>query len=687
MASFSKARGRTLRSRRDRSAQHNRNKFNPRFELLEPRNLLSANPLVDSTANVLVRSINGSGNNVANPAWGMVGTDFIRLAAAAYADGISSPALPQDQSARAISNIVNNQAIDPNNPSAGDIETVDQKSLSDYGYAFGQFMDHDMDLTPDGGASFPIAVAPGDPIGPNALPFTRSLTDPNTGTSTSNPAQQFNNDTSFLDLSQVYGSTQEVSDALRTMEGGLLKTSDGNMLPFNSTDFFTTDQIRALNMANDSHVVSDDKLYAAGDRRANENIELTAIQTLFMRNHNRIAAQLQMLHPDWTDEQLFQEARKINIADYQSIIYNEWIPAVLGTRALPGYSGYKSNVNPTISNEFATVGFRFGHSLLSAEIGRDQNNGTPINDPQGGEVPLVDAFFNPTLVNPAGVVDPVTGHLSTDIGPILKAMADGDSQAMDVAAVNDVRNLLFGNGQGGQDLIARDIQRDRDNGIPDYNTLRQSVGLKPVTSFADITKNIQVQQALQQAYGSVDNIDAFEGGLAEDHVPGSDVGPLFQAIMVDQFTRLRDGDRFFYLNENFSPSEQQLLRQGNTLAEVIQANSTASNLQNNVMQFKASISGIVSSFSPFRLNGVSGITVDLKNVEGEVVATTVTDSRGHYRFNQLSGVSATGNYTISLELANGQRDLPQSRTVAIDSGDTFVNNVNFLVVNSVRQDA
>src|SRR5262249_25434337 len=150
-----------------------------------------------SSSSSSYRSIDGTGNNLANSTWGSAGTDLLRTSPVGYADGISAPSLPQDQSARAISNILNNQA-DPNNPSQ-DLNTVDQQGLSDFGYVFGQFMDHDMDLTRDGGASLPIAVAAGDPIGPNALPFTRSQTDPNTGTSTSNPAQQVNDVTSFLD--------------------------------------------------------------------------------------------------------------------------------------------------------------------------------------------------------------------------------------------------------------------------------------------------------------------------------------------------------------------------------------------------------------------------------------------------------------------------------------------------------
>src|SRR5439155_4333571 len=132
---------------------------------------------------------------------------------------------------------------------------------------------------------------------------------------------------------------------------------------------------------------------------------------------------------------------------------------------------------------------------------------------------------------------PLTGHISTDIGPILKADADEIAQTDDLLAINEIRNLLFGNGgltDNGLDLIARDVERARDHGIGTYNQVRQAYGLPPVTSFAQITSNVQVQKQLQAAYGTVDNIDPFEGGLAEDHVAGSDMGPLFTRILVDQ---------------------------------------------------------------------------------------------------------------------------------------------------------
>ena len=663
-----------------------------RVERLEARVLLASD----------VRSIDGTGNNVANSTWGSAVTDLVRLAAAAYADGVSAPALASNLSARAISNILNNQA-DPNNPSQ-DIQTVDQNSLSDFGYAFGQFIDHDLDLTLDGGASFPIAVAAGDPIGPSALPFTRSQYDLSTGTSAANPRQQINDVTSYLDLSQIYGSSRAVADALRTFVGGLLKTSPGNMLPYDNTTYFTPAQIAALNMANDAQAVPESQLFAAGDRRANENLELTALETLFARNHDQIATQLQKEHPHWSDERLFQEARKINIAEYQSIIYNEWLPAVLGPHALPTYSGYKSNVKASIATEFSTVAFRFGHSLLSSNIERATNQGTDIADVNAGgsSIPLSQDFFDPNLLNPSGVVDPLTGHTSSDIGSILKGDADGNSQAMDLLAIADVRNLLFGNGGlGGQDLMARDVQRARDHGIPDYNTLRAALGLPRVTSFAQITSNVTVQHELEQAYpGGVNTIDAFEGGLAEDHVRDSDVGPLFQAIMVNQFTRLRDGDRFFYLNESFSPDEMRMLQQGNTLAKVIEANTNVTNLQSDVFLFKASISGTVSAGAragrPYGQLGVAGLTLELEDASGDVFATTKTDRFGRYSFNQLSGpasnpdnspgVSAVGSYQVVLVLPAGMRQSSPSPTpILVTNGNTNVSEIDFSVALSASQ--
>jgi hypothetical protein len=335
--------------------------------------------------------------------------------------------------------------------------------------------------------------------------------------------------------------------------------------------------------------------------------------------------------------------------------------------------------------------------MLSGEIERQDNNGNDITgDPTGDpSINLAQDFFDPTVINTNGSIDPVSGHITSDIAAFLKGNADGVAQANDVLAINEVRNLLFANGglmDNGQDLIARDIQRARDDGIGTYNQVRVAFGLKPVTSFAQITSNVALQKELQQAYGSVDNIDPFEGGMAEDHVSGSDLGPLFTTILSDQFSRLENGDRFFYRNETFTSAERAMMQQGNTLGEIIENNTNITNLQPDVFKFTASISGTVSSPGRFG-NGLAGITVQLQDDSGDVLATTVTNRNGNYTFTQQSGpsanpeigsgVSATGDYQIVLVLPRNLHQVGQNPgPIHISRGGLNIKDVDFTVFSS-----
>ena len=141
------------------------------------------------------------------------------------------------------------------------------------------------------------------------------------------------------------------------------------------------------------------------------------------------------------------------------------------------------------------------------------------------------AFFNPTVL-------PETG-----IDPVLKYLASDGAKVIDNQLVYSVRNFLFGPpGAGGFDLASLNIQRGRDHGLADYNTTREAFGMPRVTSFDQISSNPETVAALQQLYGSVDDVDLWVGGLAEDHAPNASVGPLFSTIIADQFTRIRDGE-------------------------------------------------------------------------------------------------------------------------------------------------
>jgi hypothetical protein len=601
-------------------------------EQLESRQMLSASGF---------SPLDGVGNNVANPLLGTAGTALLRIS-----PQVGDPSLASNPSSRVVSNILNAQMT----------SATDANHLSNWGYLFGQFLDHDLGLTP-GDRTKPLTILtdPNDPVGMGDQAISRSLTNAD--------GQQINVNTSFIDLSQVYGSTKLVSDALRTFKGGLLKTSAGNMLPFNNLDFFTQAQLDALHMANDVRLVTNDKLFAAGDVRANENPELIAVQTLFMRSHNRIAGQLAASHPGLSDGALFQYARRLNIAIAQNIVYSGYLPALLGPTALPGYQGYDPKIDPSLATEFSTIGFRFGHSLLSSEIERTGNNGQTIQPP----IPLAQSFFNPTLVSAKSQVDPFTGLTSTDIGPILKGAASENSNAMDLQAIDDIRNVLFGQigaTNNGLDLMARDVERSRDHGIGTYNDVRAAYGLSPVTSFAQITKDTAVQAQLEQVYGTVDAIDPFEGGLAEDHVRGSDMGALFTRILADQFTRLRDGDRFFFRNESFTAEEAGIFYQNRTLGRVITNNTGIYNLQDNVFVFNAPILGRVL-FKPVAqtpLRGIPFVTVQLLDEDGAVIETTRTNSAGYYQF---QGPTETGSFTVHVvaprRLAIGNVDVDVTR--------------------------
>ncbi|HMC11093.1 MAG TPA: peroxidase family protein, partial [Pirellulaceae bacterium] len=271
------------------------------------------------------RSIDGTGNNLTNTTWGSAGVDLLRTAPAAYGDGIASLAGADRPSAREISNAVSDQ---------GGEEILNAQQLSAMAYAWGQFIDHDLDLTPTGGTEvLKIEVPNGDPsfdpnsTGTQGIYTSRSIFDAATGTGTDNPRQQVNTLTAWMDGSMIYGSDSTTAAALRTMSGGLLKTSDGNMLPLNDAETFPDGKLK---MANDAHIVTQDQLFAAGDVRANENIELTSLHTLFVREHNFWAAKIAAGDATLTDEQIYQKARSIVIGEIEAITYNQWLPAILG---------------------------------------------------------------------------------------------------------------------------------------------------------------------------------------------------------------------------------------------------------------------------------------------------------------------------------------------------------------------
>lgn len=529
-----------------------------RTEQLEKRELLAADiginlgieSLFDAET-VEVASVDGSGNNLLNTDWGSTDSQLFRIVSVEYADGVWTPAAEDRLSAREISNLVSAQSD----------SVVNDRYLTDLVWLWGQFVDHDIDLTGGGDptGTFDIAVPAGDeyfdPLGTGSetIGLTRSIYDPSTGHEADDPRQQINQITAYLDASVVYGSDQERSDALRTFEGGRLKTSEGDLLPFNVEGF-------------ENAGGTSDSLFLAGDIRANENAALTAMQTLWVREHNRLADEISASDSSLNDEDIYQRARTIVRAEIQAITFNEFLPVLLGKNAIDSYEGYDPSVYSGISNLFSTASYRFGHSMLSSELLRLNNDGTVSEE---GNLSLRDAFFAPQEI------------VNSGIDSLLLGAANQLAQEVDTLVIDDVRNFLFGEpGEGGFDLVSLNIQRGRDHGLADYNQVRIDLGLAPVTSFDQITSNAALALELENAYGTVDNIDVWVGGLAEDHVPGASVGELIQTVLVDQFERIRDGDRFWYQNI-FSGRELAEIER-TTLADVIMRNTDIDTLGNDV---------------------------------------------------------------------------------------------------------
>jgi hypothetical protein len=563
-----------------------------------------------------VQSLDGSGNNLANPTWGQAGTPYLRVAPARYTDGISRPVAGPN--ARYLSNRVFND-VNQN--------VFSERQVTAWGWTWGQFLDHTFGLRLGGAQNDPqgetanILFNNSDPLEDftndlGVIGFTRSVAAPGTGVTS--PRQQVNSESSYIDAAAVYSNSAARLDWLRegTVDGNPANNNARLLMPGNYLPRRTArgDPATAPPMDADGILrANPNNAMVAGDVRANENLFLTATQTLFAREHNRI---VNALPASLREEDKFQIARRVVIAEQQYITYNEWLPAMGVT--LPPYTGYRPDVNAALSNEFATVGYR-AHSQIHGEMEvetdaarytaaqLDAFRAQGIEVEQDGDeitlvIPLNRGFFNPDLLPAIG------------LGPMLEAIGGEPQYKNEEMIDNQLRSVLFqvpvsGNPDcldgpglpqcfnGVLDLGAIDVERGRDHGMPSYNQLRQAYGLPSRTSFTQITGessaafppgtgvdspaslafpqlfdvfNAEVDQNDEEAlestptrftrgaplaarlraiYGDVNNVDAFVGLVAEPHVPGSELGELQRAIWTRQFQRLRDGDRFFYGNQ------------------------------------------------------------------------------------------------------------------------------------------
>lgn len=514
------------------------------------------------------RTLDGTNNHPEN--LGATEAALSRVCDIAYDDSISAPAAPLRINSRSLSNLIFAQE-----------ERIDNSlNLSDYVWAFGQFLDHDISLVADSEEAvefLPIAVPSGDAIFEEGsiIPMSRSLPAPGTGTDVGNPRNYLNEVTSFIDGSAIYGSDDQRADQLRDPNSpiGKLWVSNGNLLPWN-TQTGEFDSNITLNAASfmENPIDEGSKMFLAGDVRANENPLLIAIHTVFVREHNRICDILAAENPGWSSDKIYETARKKVGAYLQGITYFEWLPAQ-GIE-IPEYNWYNENVDPSIFNVFSSAAFRMGHTLINSSIVRMENDGEEVLN---GNIPLRDAYFNPTIIN-----------LVNGIEPYLKGMATNLQQDFDAKMIDDLRNFLFaepGSGLAGLDLAAININRGRERGLPDYNTVRANFGLTRIGTFEGITGESEMASLLSDLYdGDINDIDPWVGMLAEKHKNGALFGELVMTILEKQFQALRDGDKFYFENDPaFSATEIEEIK-NTTLHDIIMRNTSIELMQDKVFE-------------------------------------------------------------------------------------------------------
>ena len=441
-----------------------------------------------------IRTLDGSGNNVAHPTWGQAGTAYPRVGPANYADGVSS--MQGGPSPRRISNRVFNDVGQ---------NLFSENNVSQWGWVWGQFIDHDIGLrdeTPGEAASIPFDA--NDPLeafrnDPGQMAFSRTPAAPGTGTSAANPRQQINTISSVIDASQIYGATAGRLAWLRAPNGYDLFLPGGYLPHASDKSGAPAMDLMGPLMGNPGDAV------VAGDVRANENTGLTSVQTLFAREHNRIA---DSLPGNLSPESRFQIARRVVGAEIQYITYREFLPA-MGVPLAP-YSGYKPSVNPSVTNEFATTGFR-AHSMVHGEFeptvppesshaaerrvhgarhecGSERRWHRHDRHPTRSRVrkPRPDRAVRPRPAprqpgereyrNDEQIDNSMRSVLFQTPRPTTTDPSACNEPAPNPACFSNV-----------SDLGALDVQRERDHGIPSYNQLRVFYGLPPVRSFTQVT--------------------------------------------------------------------------------------------------------------------------------------------------------------------------------------------------------
>ncbi|XP_074513628.1 eosinophil peroxidase-like [Sebastes fasciatus] len=560
-------------------------------------------------------------NNRNNTLWGSSNTPFTRWLPAEYQDRISLPKGwdPKRRVNRRLLPLVrevSNRILRTEN---SDVES--DPLYTHMVTIFGQWTDHDMTFTPHSPVirsfntgidcekscertepCFPIQIPRNDPrFGRNSkecIPFFRSSAACGSGNTghvfgASTVRQQMNSLTAFIDAGQVYGADDVKARFLRnlTSDKGLLRVN--SQYEDNGHELLPFAPMASSICANRARITKDVNAvevpcFVAGDERTNEHIGLTAVHTLFMREHNRLARTLAKLNPHWDGETLYQESRKIMGGYSQVLTYRDYLLHIVGpdfiTSHLSTYPGYDENVDPRIANVFATAAYRFAHLMVQPFMFRLNEQ---YQEHQDYPSPLLHkAFFTPWRITFEGGVDPIIRGL---VGSKAKL------NTQDNMLSDELRERLFQfSSQLALDLASLNLQRGRDHGLPGYNEWRKFCGLSQPRNrkeLSKVLKNRKLAKELISLYRKPDNIDVWLGGVAEPFVPGGRVGPLFACLIATQFQKVRQGDRFWWENKGVFTKDQRYSLKQTSLARIICDNTGITEVPAQPFQYRPRRSG------------------------------------------------------------------------------------------------
>ncbi|XP_078588866.1 dual oxidase 2-like isoform X3 [Branchiostoma floridae x Branchiostoma japonicum] len=475
---------------------------------------------------------------------------------------------------------------------------------------------------------FNIQIPKGDPEydpdsrGGREIPLLRSRYDMRiTGFSPNFPRQQLNEITAFLDGGLMYGVTKAWADALRLLSSdrpGRLASCTDQGVPGCVNDMYPAYNTIGLPMANpppprEHYLKSSRRFFKLGNPRGNENAFLLTFGVFWFRWHNYLADQIAAKNSGWSDERVFNEARKWVIATHQKIVLYDWLPDFLGENRKPAdYKGYSSAIHPGVTHVFQSAAMRWGHTIVPPGVYRrsrvkpdgtcDWRNTTYYTSPHtSGQyfhgVRTCNSYWN-------SVEPHEEGFKAEDVAPFdgmaefLLGMSSQVTEREDNIITEDLRGRVFGPLEfSRRDLMAINIQRGRDHGLPDYNTARVEYGLPPRKTFYDVNPWLFNGTYVEHGPELLDNITTFATannwttdkcdiwvcGLLETTEAGP--GELFGAVIKDQFERIRDGDRFWYENDKNGLFTKGEIEQINniTLFDIIKSisNITDADMQSN----------------------------------------------------------------------------------------------------------